>query len=141
MILKSLGINSKGNCHILIDNTGQCLMLDCGVKFQNILRTGIDFSAIQHVLYTHSHSDHVKSLPEMRKAGVQASGYDNLDVGLKYKAGNWSFVPVPMAHSVACIGFLIFNSAENKSIIYATDTCALPRIAPRKYDMMLLECN
>ena len=46
-----------------------------------------------------------------------------------------------MFHNVDCLGYMIQNKTENKTIVFATDTNALPNIADRHFDCMMLECN
>ena len=50
-------------------------------------------------------------------------------------------MPLQMFHNVDCLGFMIQNKSENKTIVFATDTNALPNIADRHFDCMMLECN
>lgn len=141
MKLKSLGVNSHGNCHLLTSAGGRTIMLDCGVKYQNILRGVDDFSKIDLALYTHEHSDHVKALDDLRKSGIKCFGYDNLTVGRTYQIGEWNFMPLPMVHSVDCMGFMIYNVVEKIKIVYITDTCVLPLLKDTPIDIMLIECN
>lgn len=141
MKLKSLGVNSKGNCHILTDSSGHMLMLDCGIKYKNILREVSDFGLLDLVLYTHLHNDHVQSLHDLTKAGIKCYGTDDKLDQKTYKVGNWKFFPIPLYHSVECYGYLIYNLLDDKWIVYMTDTVALPKIKERDYDLVLIECN
>jgi len=141
MQIKSLGVNSHGNCHLLTSASGSTIMLDCGVRYQNILRNVSDFSNIEFVLYTHEHNDHVRSLADLRKAGLKCYGYDNLKDGQKYRVGEWRFMPMKMVHSVDCVGFYIYNNTESKAIAYITDTCVLPTMKDRPIDVLIVECN
>ncbi len=141
MKLKSLGVNSKGNCHILTDSSGHMLMLDCGIKYKNILREISDFGMLDLVLYTHLHNDHVQALHDLTKAGIRCYGTDDKLEQKTYKVGNWKFFPIPLYHSVECYGYLIYNLLDDKWIVYMTDTVALPKIKERDYDLMLIECN
>lgn len=56
MIVKCLATGSSGNCHALINKSGDILLLDCGIPIKDI-KIGIDFqvSKIVGCLVTHSH--------------------------------------------------------------------------------------
>ena len=142
MKLHSLGISSKGNCHILTDSSGSSLILDCGIDYKVLLRNIEDWNNVACVLYTHSHRDHIRCLPELAKAGMRLYGYDNMKTGHAYKISpTWKIMAIPMIHNVDCIGFIIYNTVDDKYIVYATDTQMLPKIHAREYDLLLVECN
>lgn len=56
MRVKCLATGSSGNCHVLINKSGDILLLDCGIPIKDI-KIGIDFqvSKIVGCLVTHSH--------------------------------------------------------------------------------------
>lgn len=56
MKIKCLGTGSKGNCHALISESEDILLLDCGIPIKEI-KIGIDFqvSKIVGCLITHTH--------------------------------------------------------------------------------------
>lgn len=141
MILTSLGVNSKGNCHIVTDSLGNKVLLDCGVKFPKIAVAVGNFNQLSLVLYTHEHKDHSLSLKELSRAGIKCYGPMQKLEPKPYQVWPWKFVPIPVAHSVDCYAYILYNYIDNKTMLYVTDAIAMPRIAERQYDLMLLECN
>lgn len=78
MILLGVGTGlpdaDRENTHMLWDGPGGPLLIDAGGStYQRLLRAGIDPQALQGVLLTHSHTDHINGLPglifSMRLAG------------------------------------------------------------------------
>lgn len=61
----SFGSGSSGNCYILFTGA-DCLMIDCGVGIRTLKKHfynyGLQMSMIHHILITHDHADHVKSV-------------------------------------------------------------------------------
>ncbi len=62
----SLFSGSKGNASLIVNNSGEALLLDCGVSFSKIKKAvqtaGVSPDDIQGILITHEHSDHVCGL-------------------------------------------------------------------------------
>lgn len=56
MKIKCLGTGSKGNCYALVSESGDILLLDCGISIKEI-KIGIDFqvSKIVGCVVTHAH--------------------------------------------------------------------------------------
>lgn len=56
MKLTCLGTGSSGNCYTLTSNSGETLILDCGVPIKEI-KKGLnwDIRGIQGVIITHAH--------------------------------------------------------------------------------------
>lgn len=52
--LKVLDSSSKGNCYLLECNN-ETLILECGVKWETVLKEVEDFSKIVGVCVSHSH--------------------------------------------------------------------------------------
>lgn len=71
MRLKCLGSSSSGNCYLLTSNSGETLILDCGIPIKEI-KKGLDWNVkgIVGVLCTHKHSDHNKSLNDFKSMGI-----------------------------------------------------------------------
>lgn len=71
MRLKCLGSSSAGNCYLLTSNSGETLILDCGIPIKEI-KKGLDWNIkdVVGVLCTHKHLDHSKSAEEFRKMGM-----------------------------------------------------------------------
>ncbi len=70
MKLKCLGSSSAGNCYLLTSNSGETLILDCGIPIKEI-KKGLNWNIkdVVGVLCTHKHLDHSKSVLELCKAG------------------------------------------------------------------------
>ena len=71
MKLKCLGSSSAGNCYLLTSNSGETLILDCGIPIKEI-KKGLDWNVkdVVGVLCTHQHSDHNKSLKDFINMGI-----------------------------------------------------------------------
>lgn len=70
MRLKCLGSSSAGNCYLLTSESGETLILDCGISIKEI-KKGLDWNIkdVVGVLCTHKHLDHSKSVLELCKTG------------------------------------------------------------------------
>lgn len=71
MKLKCLGSSSAGNCYLLTSNSGETLILDCGIPIKEI-KKGLDWNIkdVVGVLCTHKHLDHSKSLNDFKSMGI-----------------------------------------------------------------------
>lgn len=72
MFLKVINTGSlKGNCYVLQSKHGSRLLLDCGCKYNKILK-GIEYKTIATVgcLLTHEHGDHLKSFKNLLEVGI-----------------------------------------------------------------------
>lgn len=70
--LTLLGVNGSvqtgdsGNTSLLLRERGRCLLVDCsGSPVQAIIRAGGDPMALDAVILTHAHTDHVYALPSL----------------------------------------------------------------------------
>ena len=71
MKLKCLGSSSAGNCYLLTSNSGETLILDCGIPIKEI-KKGLDWNIkdVVGVLCTHKHLDHSKSVKDFENMGI-----------------------------------------------------------------------
>lgn len=136
MLLKTIATGSSGNCHALIADTGEILLLDLGENEKKIKKgIGWRISDVVGAVVTHKHADHSKSVSVFERMGVPVlKPYENgSDIGLKnisgFKVqsfdlttidGRWTHtdadgVPCP------CYGFLI-KHPEMGRMLYITDT-------------------
>lgn len=71
MRLKCLGSSSAGNCYLLTSNSGETLILDCGISIKEI-KKGLDWNIkdVVGVLCTHKHLDHSKSVKDFETMGI-----------------------------------------------------------------------
>lgn len=140
MTIEILGSSSAGNAYILEDKDGNQLLLECGIKFQEISKH-VDFERLDCVLASHVHADHFLSHKDFEEACIDVYSPLNCKVGEEIKLYAWSIIPMPLTHNIECYGYLIYNKVECARIAFCTDTTTLPKISDRRIDCMLLECN
>ena len=62
----SLGSGSSGNCYYLQSAAGDGLFIDAGIGVRTLKKYfrdyGVSFSSAHHILITHDHADHIKSV-------------------------------------------------------------------------------
>lgn len=65
----SLYSGSKGNASLIVADSGEALLLDCGVSFTKIKKAmeavGVGREDLRGILITHEHADHVRGLSTM----------------------------------------------------------------------------
>ena len=135
MRLKCLGSSSAGNCYLLTSNSGETLILDCGIPIKEI-KKGLNWNimGIQGAVCTHCHIDHSLSLAELRNIGIDVF-YPSVDpnVGvvnfgnfrvqsfdLTTLDGRWTHTNAD-GSECPCCGFLITHK-EMGRMLYITDT-------------------
>lgn len=155
MILKCLSSGSSGNCYILQANSGEKLIIECGLPFREIKR-GLDYDlhGVVGCLVSHRHSDHSKALHDVIKAGIRVLAIEDVFValGVKYRTlcktiqsmrgyviGEFRILVLDVAHDVPCVGFII-EHAEMGKLLFVTDTMMLEWKLPT-LDHIMLECN
>ena len=71
MHLKCLGSSSAGNCYLLTSNSGETLILDCGIPIKEI-KKGLNWNIRNVVgcIVSHVHSDHSKSVEDLEAMGI-----------------------------------------------------------------------
>lgn len=71
MKLKCIATGSTGNCYALTSDSGETLILDCGIPIKEI-KKGLDWNIkdVVGVLCTHQHLDHNKSLKDFINMGI-----------------------------------------------------------------------
>ncbi len=135
MRLKCLGSSSAGNCYLLTSNSGETLILDCGIPIKEI-KKGLNWNIkdVVGVLCTHQHLDHGKSVKDFETMGIPVfAPYRSLkpmiigDYRLKIQAFDLTTVDGRWTHTNAdgsecsCYGFLITHPEMGK-MLYITDT-------------------
>ena len=158
--------SSKGNATLLMQN-GRGLLIDCGVPLAQIRRAlkqmGMDLDALDGILLTHEHKDHILAIPQLTRkspAAVYATGgtlqalaIPGVDhQGAPFSAGAFHVVPIETSHDAAgpC-GYRI--EAEGKALAIVTDTgkatpsmlqllsgCSLIMLESN-YDPEMLDCG
>lgn len=135
MKLKCIATGSAGNCYTLTSDSGETLILDCGIPIKEI-KKGLDWNIkdVVGVLCTHKHLDHSKSVKDFETMGIPVfAPYRSLkpmiigDYKLKVQAFDLTTVDGRWTHTNAdgsecpCYGFLITHP-EMGRMLYITDT-------------------
>lgn len=140
MHLKCLGSSSAGNCYLLTSDSGETLILDCGIPIKEIKKgLGWDIRNVVGCVVTHRHIDHSKSVSDLRKIGIKvATPYLANDVyslvrlyfdhtrfrviafELATKDGKWTHTNAD-GSECPCYGYVISHPEMGK-LLYVTDT-------------------
>lgn len=134
MKLKCIATGSTGNCYTLTSNSGETLILDCGIPIKEI-KKGLNWNIkdVVGVLCTHQHLDHSKSVKDFKAMGIPIfAPYLSLEpmaIGKEFtiRAFDLTTVDGRWTHTNAdgsecpCYGFLITHS-EMGRMLYITDT-------------------
>lgn len=153
MKLKCLGSSSAGNCYLLTSDSGETLILDCGIPIKEI-KKGLDWNVkgIVGVLCTHKHLDHSKSLNDFKSMGIpilapylgdscktmNMGGFTVKPFDLTTIDGSWTHTN---ADGTACpiYGFLITHK-EMGRMLYITD-CEVVKWRFKSINHILLGVN
>lgn len=153
MYLKCLGSSSAGNCYLLTSDSGETLILDCGIPIKEI-KKGLNWNIkdVVGVLCTHKHFDHSKSLNEFKTMGIPIYApylkidYMSMNMGeftvkpfdLTTIDGSWTHTD---ANGEPCpiYGFLITHK-EMGRMLYITD-CELIKWKFKDINHILLGVN
>lgn len=154
MYLKCLGSSSAGNCYLLTSNSGETLILDCGIPIKEIKKS-LDWNIkdVVGVLCTHKHLDHSKSVKDFRKMGIPIYGLYSKATPMKtMKIGEFNVKPFDLtttdgswthtdANGEPCpiYGFLITHK-EMGRMLYITD-CELIKWKFKGINHILLGVN
>ena len=148
--IKVLGSGSSGNCILVYDSRGKCVMLDMGLRWKDDILKGMDYdiSCLSVALATHNHrSDHTKSLAHCIESGIPC--YANQDVCNHYKGCNlidrailidgWKVQTFGLVHNVPNNAFIL-DTFDGIRVLYCTDTEYVPQIV-RNVHYAIIECN
>lgn len=134
MKLKCIATGSTGNCYTLTSDSGETLILDCGIPIKEI-KKGLDWNVkdVVGVLCTHKHLDHSKSVEDFEAMEIQilapylGDSCKPINMGeftvkpfdLTTIDGNWTHTD---ANGEPCpiYGFLITHKEMGK-MLYITD--------------------
>lgn len=124
-----LASGSKGNSTLIISEKKELMLIDVGISYKEIkekvARYGYDVSDVKHVLITHEHEDHIKSinsfsnakiysLKDINVANVQLEKFEEVNVN------GFDVIALPLSHDVKCCGYVI--GSDNEKLVYMTDT-------------------
>ena len=152
MILRTIATGSTGNCHALISNSGEILLLDLGVSI-NEIKKGIDFkiSDVCGAVVTHCHKDHSKSVTNFERMGIPVFtpyiSREPMEIGKEFaiKAFDLTTADGRFTHTNSdgsecpCYGFLITHK-EMGRLLYITD-CEVIKWRFKEIDHILLGVN
>ena len=136
MKLKCIATGSSGNCYTLTSNSGETLILDCGIPIKEI-KKGLNWNIRNVVgcIVSHVHSDHSKSVKDFEDMGIPVcKPYESLLMNqflansyftvrtfdLTTLDGRWTHTNSD-GSECPCYGFVITHP-EMGRMIYATDT-------------------
>lgn len=152
--IETIATGSKGNAYIVTDGITP-LLLECGISYRDIQRAfGFKMSQVAGCLVSHEHGDHIKSLKDILKAGIdvymsegtkQAIGSDHHRIQTvkpkkQFTLGTWTIMPFDTEHDVSePMGFLLANRLGEK-LLFATDTYFIRYRFPGLTHIMV-ECN
>ena len=156
MNLQVISTGSKGNAYLLSHGQDD-LLLDAGVTYEKILKAvRFNPAALQGVLVTHAHMDHLKAVPDLLKAYVDV--YASQDTFSKlddtaYRpnrhiltnavsvVGNWLVTSFSTEHDTdGSLGFFIKHYKHKERILYITDTGFVSAL-PVDVTVLIIECN
>lgn len=153
MRLHCMATGSTGNCYTLTSDSGETLILDCGIPIKEI-KKGLDWNIkdVVGVLCTHKHLDHSKSLNDFKSMGIPVfapylgDSRKSMNMGeftvkpfdLTTIDGNWTHTN---ANGEPCpiFGFLIMHP-EMGRMLYITD-CELIKWRFKDINHILLGVN
>ena len=124
-----LASGSKGNSTLVISEKEEMLLIDAGISYKEIKekinRYGFDINDVKHVLITHEHDDHIKSINSFSNAKI----YSLKDVNVantclekfeEVSINGFEVMALPLSHDVKCCGYVIKDGSEK--LVYVTDT-------------------
>ena len=153
MTLKCIATGSTGNCYTLTSNSGETLILDCGIPIKEI-KKGLYWNIRNVVgcIVSHVHSDHSKSVEDLEAMGIPilapylGDSSKSMNMGeftvkhfdLTTIDGNWTHTD---ANGEPCpiYGFLITHK-EMGRMLYITD-CNLIKWRFKDINHILLGVN
>ncbi|MFP3153607.1 MBL fold metallo-hydrolase [Lachnospiraceae bacterium ZAX-1] len=153
MRLTVLGSSSSGNCY-LIHNDNECLVLDAGIPFKDVVRTlNYKTKHIMGLLVTHEHKDHAKYIADYINAGIpvytsrgtagmisDSFCFEHVKDLEQFEIGNFTVSAFSTVHDAKePLGFLIQHE-EMGSLLFATDTAYI-EYTFEDVNHFLIECN
>lgn len=153
MRLTCLGSSSAGNCYLLTSNSGETLILDCGIPIKEI-KKGLNWNIkdVVGVLCTHKHLDHSKSVNDFKAMGIPIyAPYLKIDY-MSMNMGGFTVKPFDLttidgrwthtnANGEPCpiFGFLITHKGMGR-MLYITD-CEVVKWKFKDINHILLGVN
>lgn len=142
MTVTTIHSGSDGNSYLVKDDEGKTVILDCGVKFQNIThhKEFPKFCDVDFVFTTHCHLDHSKSLKDFKNSGCAVLTYETLEQKVQHHSiGNWEITTFPLAHNVENWGIILKHTITGEKLCYMTDFFKAPMV--EGCDIYIYEIN
>ena len=149
--IKILGTGSAGNCALVYDSRGKCIILDLGLSWEEVQK-GLDYdvSCISAILCSHNHvKDHTRSIKEAILRGFHVygnndicsnyNGCNELKMGIALKIDGWKIQTFELVHNVPNNAFII-DTFDGIRILYCTDTVYIPKVV-KNVNYAIIECN
>jgi len=137
MKLKVIKTGSAGNGYALLSSTGECLLIEAGVKLSEVKKyLDFDLSQVVGCIVTHEHGDHAKYINEYADAGIDVYAqevtfktehhrFKVLKMSSPNVLGEFYILPLAVKHDVPTVGFLIQHDECGK-VLFLTDTYYCP---------------
>ena len=157
----SLYSGSKGNASVILSDTGDALLLDCGVSFSKLKKAlaaaDVSVEALRGVLITHEHSDHISGLSVLlgkldipvyinrRTLQKLPFALENAVVGENepFEAAGMEVRRFPVHHdAAACCGYSVLTDGKRITALTdcgAVDGAILQAVADS--DLLYIESN
>ena len=141
MIMKVLATGSTGNSYVIIDDNGNCLVIEAYMNVHTVLENTKEAKKYSGWVFSHEHSDHF-----LKNIAKQYDMYFGKEIT------EFSVFKFPLKHDfskkwlgLTCNGFVI-QTACKKSILYLTDFYEipeeiLPELSKIKFDLIMIECS
>lgn len=155
MVFRPLASSSAGCCYILADDSQRPILIDAGIRFEEIQRAmNFNTSTLAGVLVSHSHGDHCKAVPKLVDRGIECYAHEatwrNMGIKhhnckslvpmLKQQVGTFTVLPFLAQHDCeGTLGFVISNRI-NERLLYLTDTAFTEWTFPG-LTHVAIECN
>lgn len=150
-MIKILGSGSSGNCALIYDSRGKCIILDLGLSWSKI-REGLDndVSCVSAALVTHDHkNDHSKSVKQALRYQIKVFGNDDLCNKYngcrliipkkRYNIDGFKIETFELVHNIPNNAFII-DTYDGIRILYCTDTQLIPEVI-HNVNYAIIECN
>lgn len=152
--IKVIATGSSGNSYLVADQTGNKLLLECGITFTALKKAlRFNFKGIQGCLVSHEHKDHCRCIADCLGACIECycsvgtatalnlkhHRLHHIKAGKQIKIGSWNILPFEAMHdAVEPLCFLIQNGEDK--LLFATDTYYIKHKFVGLTDV-LIECN
>lgn len=151
---RALASSSAGNCHLVSCGGTKPLLIDAGLRHQEIQRAvGFALSNLAGCILSHAHGDHVRGIRGLIDRGVNCYAsfetWGNLGIvhhrahvlvaEQQVQIGEWKVLPFDAVHDTPTFGFVI-DAPSGERLLYLTDT-AYSKYRFERLTHIAVECN